>query len=519
MRRIEILDCTLRDGAQGEGIAFSLSDRLSIVKLLDDFGVDIIEAGNPFSNPKDMKLFQEMRGKRLKQARLAAFGSTCRPGRSCDEDEALAALISADTPIVTVVGKSSALHAEHIIKVARDENLLLIEKTMSYLKKAGRTVCFDAEHFFDSVLEDEEYAFSVLMSALSGGADILCLCDTNGGTTPEQIYMMTKRVTERFSDVPISIHCHDDIGCAVAGSMAAVSAGAKGVQGTFIGIGERCGNADLSVLIPNLCLKQGYECAGELPALSGTVTGISELCNLPPRDNRPYTGRSAFAHKAGMHSDGVMKLTGAFEHVPPETVGNRQRILMSEVTGRAAIAHKLQSFMPGLDKNEPIVSQVLERLKELELQGYQFEAADASFEIMARKLCGRFNPHFTLILYKTMGEFPIPDGGMQSSCMIRVQVDGRENMTAAMGNGPVNALDLALREALLTFYPELSTVKLTDYKVRVLEEKEATAARVRVLIESSDGERRWTTVGVSADIIEASCMALVDSIEYKLQTL
>ncbi len=517
MKKIEIFDSTLRDGAQSEGISFSVQDKLRITTALDAFGVDYIEAGNPGSNPKDIEFFERVGTLGLEHAKLCAFGSTRRKNLSAMEDENVRSLLKANTPAVAIFGKSWMLHVTHILKATPEENLGMISDTILFFKEHGKEVIFDAEHFFDGFKEDSDYAFAVLKSAVTAGADVLCLCDTNGGTTPMDIYRITRNVTGRFPHLRVGIHCHDDTGCAVANSMMAVDAGACHVQGTFIGYGERCGNTDLSVLIPDLQLKNEYDCVGEnLDGLLSTAVRIAEISNVTIPGNKPFTGKSAFAHKGGMHIDGVSKLSRTFEHIKPESVGNQRRFLMSEVSGRTTVLEKAKSFLPSLTKDSPETALIVERLKELEHQGYQFEAADASFELLVRKLCGIHQPYFTLVMYKTTGEYPAPDGEMQSSAMIQIKVDGQNEISASLGNGPVNALDSALRKALLVFFPQLCEVRLTDYKVRVLGTTSATAAKVRVLIESTDGEAVWTTVGVSTDIIEASWLALADSIEYKL---
>ncbi|PKM63207.1 MAG: citramalate synthase [Firmicutes bacterium HGW-Firmicutes-21] len=514
--RIEIFDSTLRDGAQGEGISFSVSDKINIVKSLDAFGVDYIEAGNPGSNPKDMDFFRQVSALKLKNARLCAFGSTCRSGTPPEDDANIRSLLQADTEVIAIFGKTWDLHVTEILKIGLDDNLDIVKKTVEYLKKKGKYIIFDAEHFFDGYKANESYALAVLRAALEGGADTLALCDTNGGTLPNEVFRLTSIVKESFPNTKISIHCHNDTGCAVANSMVAVEAGASQVQGTFIGIGERCGNADLSVILPNLKLKLGYECGGDMESLFTVTRRIAEIANTQIDNNRPYIGQSAFAHKGGMHIDGVMKITRSFEHVDPESVGNKRKFLMSEVSGRSTLLAKAAVIAPELKKNSAEAAEILEKLKEMEHYGYHFEAADASFELLVKRVLGLYNPHFKLVLYKTIGEFPVPEGGMPASATIKVEVDGKEEISAAMGNGPVNALDLAMRKALTVFYPSIKDIQLTDYKVRVLEENSTTAAKVRVLIETADDTHSWTTIGVSNDIIEASIIALVDSIEYKL---
>lgn len=515
-RRIEILDSTLRDGAQGEGISFSVNDKLGIVKTLDELGVDYIEAGNPGSNPKDLEFFERAAKLEMKRAKLCAFGSTRRHGAIASEDANIKFLLAASTPVVVIFGKSSDLHVREILKISPEENLLMVRDTVEYLKNNSKEVIFDAEHFFDGYLSSPEYAISVLGAAADGGADALVLCDTNGGTLPLDIQEITKRVVEAFPGRRIGIHCHNDTDCAVASSMLAVGAGASHVQGTLTGIGERCGNANLSAIIPNLALKRGYVCAADLAMLSDTAARIAEISNTPLGAKAPYVGSGAFAHKAGMHIDGVLKLPRSFEHIDPASVGNKRRFLMSEVSGRSTVLARIKHLAPRLDKDSKETSAILEKLKEMEHYGYHFEAADASFELLVKRVLGLYRPSFRIVLYKTMGEFPVPAGGMPASATVKVEVDGKEEITAVMGEGPVNALDLALRKALVVFYPAIRNMRLIDYKVRVLEQNNTTAARVRVLIETTDGNSTWTTVGVSNDILEASLIALVDSFEYKL---
>ena len=517
MKKLEIFDSTLRDGAQSEGISFSVQDKINIIKALDSFGVKYIEAGNPGSNPKDIEFFERAKSLDLKNSVLCAFGSTHRKNMKVDEDENVLSLLKAETKAVSIFGKVWDMHVTDIIKATLSENLKLVYNTVKFFKDNGKEVIFDAEHYFDGYKANPKYALDVLSEAVRAGADVLCLCDTNGGATPTEIYKNTKLVYDKFTGIKIGIHCHNDTGCAVASSMLAIEAGAVQVQGTFTGIGERCGNTDLSVFIPNMQLKHGYSCVnGKLSQLSETVIKLSEISNMAVPNNKPYVGASAFAHKGGMHIDGVNKNTKSFEHIEPEAVGNKRRFLMSEVSGRTTVLAKLKTIAPQLDKNSPETAEIVKRLKELEHDGYQFESADASFELMVLQVLKKFTPHFKLNMYRTSGEYPMPDGDMSASAMLKIQVDSKAEITASVGNGPVNALDLALRKALCVFYPQLKKVHLTDYKVRVLTANDATAAKVRVLIESTDGENVWTTVGVSTDIIQASWKALVDSIEYIL---
>ncbi len=518
MKQVKIFDSTLRDGAQGEGIAFSVEDKLNIVRALDEIGIAYIEAGNPGSNPKDLEFFARARGMRLKHAKLCAFGSTRRKGIAVEEDANVLSLLKAETQVVSLFGKSWDLHVTGILNATLEENLAMIEETVRFFKEKGKEVIFDAEHFFDGYKENPDYAMAALAAACKGGADTLCLCDTNGAAYPTDVKAITEKVCAAFPSCSVGIHCHNDTGLAVANSLFAVDGGADHVQGTFIGFGERCGNANLSTIIPNLELKRGTPClpAGKLAMLTQTARHIAEIANVPLSGGKPYVGHSAFAHKGGMHIDGVSKLSRSFEHVSPETVGNERRFLMSEVSGRATILSKIQKIDPTITKDSPETKRIMERLKQLEHNGYQFEAAEESFTLWIYKELGRFESHFELISFRVLGECPFPAEDYTASAMIEIKVDGITEITAAKGQGPVHALDQALRKALMVFYPTLAQMRLTDYKVRVLEPKGGTAAKVRVLIESTDGDNVWTTVGVSEDIIQASWEALVDSIEYKL---
>jgi 2-isopropylmalate synthase len=518
---ITLLDSTLRDGAQGVDISFSVNDKLHVVDTLDAFGLDFIEAGNPGSNPKDLEFFAATAALELTDAQLCAFGATRRCNLAVEDDPNVQSLLAAATPVVVIFGKSSLLHVNEILKTTPEENLKMIFDTVAFFKAQGKQVIYDAEHFFDGYCMSEEgasYALETLRTACEAKADIITLCDTNGGMLPTQVFDITSTVVAALpAGVPVGIHAHNDAGCAVANSLMAVEAGARHVQGTFVGFGERCGNADLSSIIPALKLKMGLECKGSLPRLSETANAIAEIANVILPDSKPYVGTSAFAHKAGMHADGVLKKSLSFEHIPPELVGNERHFLISEVAGRGALLERLRSFAPTLTKDAPELAAILERLKDMEHKGYQFEAADASFELMAKRVLGIYEPHFSVNFYKTMGEFPRDENDeLNSTATIEIEVDGLTEITAAKGCGPVHALDKALRKALVVFYPELNDMQLVDYKVRVLQQKSATAASVRVLIESSDAQTNWTTIGVSEDILEASFIALVDSLEYKL---
>lgn len=515
---IEIFDSTLRDGAQGEGISYSVQDKLYILRALDEFGVNYIEAGNPGSNPKDAEFFRKAASVKLENAKLAAFGSTHRKGVRPEDDPGLASLLGAGTDCVVIFGKAHRLHAEKVLCVSGEENLGLIRSTCAYLKSRVSEVIFDAEHFFDGWLYDREYSLATIAAAIDGGADCVALCDTNGGTLPGKIGEITADVKAHFPDLRIGIHTHDDAGLAVADALSAVDAGASMIQGTFTGIGERCGNCDLSIIIPNLILKCNRKCGKnlKLSSLRQTARRISDISNVATRPTKPYTGKSAFAHKGGMHIDAIEKLDGCYEHIDPTLVGNKRRLLLSEVSGRSTIVEKAKSFVPGLERSSPQTALIMEKMKDLEHDGWQFEAADASFELMTKRLICDYKPHFNVVLYKATDDFPSTDGKLQSGAMIQVKVGDQTETTASLGNGPVNALDIALKKALTVFYPVLSDVKLTDFKVRVIEANSTTAAKVRVLIESTDTKRVWSTVGVSHDIIEASFTALCDALEYKL---
>ncbi|NLY75651.1 MAG: citramalate synthase [Firmicutes bacterium] len=512
--RVLIYDTTLRDGAQGESVYFSVDDKLRIVKKLDALGLDYIEGGWPGSNPKDFEFYQAAAKLKLKNAKLSAFGSTRRANNLPLEDKILNDLLATQTPVVTIFGKSWDFHASEVLKVTLAENLQMIEDSVSYLRQNNREVIFDAEHFFDGFKANPDYAIETLKAAARGGANTIVICDTNGGTLPLEAVEIFNRVKAEIS-LPIGVHFHNDSGTAVASSVMSVQAGAAQVQGTFNGYGERCGNANLSSIIPTLILKLGYETkiGPNLTSLTETSRFISELTNLQHDERQPYVGASAFAHKAGTHHDAIIKNSLTLEHVRPEQVGNTRRFLLSDQAGRSTILKKVKEILPETKKNDPQVIQLTNQLKELENLGYQFEAAEASFDLIIKKAFNLYEKAFNLegfrIIVEKRGDQPV-----FSEATIKVAVGEQREITAAEGNGPVNALDCAIRKALLRFYPEISDINLIDYKVRVLEEKRGTAAKVRVLIQSSDGRRSWGTVGVSEDIIEASWSALVDSIEY-----
>lgn len=518
-KQIQVLDSTLRDGSQGEGISYSVQDKINIVKALDELGITFIEAGNPGSNPKDMEFFEEAKKLDLKHAKLVAFGSTRRKGIKCSEDANVQSLLAAGTEYVCIFGKTWDFQVTDIIHATLDENLEMIRETVAFLVENKKKVIFDAEHFFTGYKANPDYTMKCLEAAVEGGALCLCLCETKGGAMLHECYDFTKAVVDAFGKkVSVGIHTHNDAGLAVANSLMAVEAGATHVQGVLLGFGERTGNANLSTIIADLQIKLGYECIPEenIKILTPICKRVAEITNIALEPGMPYVGASAFAHKAGMHIDAVIKNPFAYEHITPETVGNERVFLMSEVAGKSMIVEKVQKFDPTLTKSSPVVAEIVKKVKDLEHEGYQFEGADASFEILVRKTMGKYQPFFNLHYYKTSGEFPRLDEDECAFAQVKIDVDGKVEITAGEGDGPVNALDQAMRKALELFYPNLSQVHLTDYKVRVLDGKSATASRVRVLIESSDGDAHWATMGVSSDVIEASYLALVDSFEYKL---
>ncbi len=515
---IDCLDSTLRDGSQGEGISYSVQDKIHIVEALDELGVKYIEAGNPGSNPKDMEFFQKARELKLKHSEIVAFGSTRRKGITCSEDNQLHSLLSAETKTVVIFGKTWDFQATEILHVSLEENLAMIKETCEFLKSHDRNVIFDAEHFFTGYQANPEYALKALGAAVEGGASVLCLCETKGGAMPSECAAGVKAAVDAYgSKAKIGIHTHNDSGLAVANSLIAVENGATHVQGVLLGFGERTGNANLSTIIADLQLKMGYKCIEDenLKMLTPICKKVAEITNITMDPGMPYVGQNAFTHKAGMHIDAVIKNPFAYEHIEPESVGNERVFLMSEVAGRSMIIEKIQKFNSSITKESPIVSEIIKKVKELEHQGYQFEGADGSFELLVRKAIGKYRPFFNLHYYKTSDEVPLIEEGLYSYAQLKIDVDGQIRIAAGEGNGPVNALDSALRTALKKFYPEVEEIHLTDYKVRVLDSKSATASKVRVLIESSDRQESWTTIGVSCDVVEASWLALVDSFEYK----
>jgi len=514
--KIEFYDTTLRDGTQSEDIAFSLNDKLMITEKLDHFGIHYIEGGWPGSNPKDLSYFQDVKNISLKNAKIVAFSSTVKEHEKPEQNESMRALLQADTEYVTIVGKSWDLHVRDALRVSLDANLTMIDKTIEFLKKQGKIVFFDAEHFFDGYKHHRAYAMKVVRAAVNAGADLIVLCDTNGGSMPQEVYSIVTRVRNVIR-TPLGIHTHNDCDLAVANTLMAVEAGCRHVQGTINGYGERCGNANLCSIIPNLLLKLGYDGIAKdtLKQLREISLFVDEMANLVPNKHRPYVGESAFAHKGGIHVSAIRKNPETYEHIRPELVGNTQRVLISDLSGESSILYKAKAFNIDIEKNKKVLKEVVKKIKELEMLGYQFEGAEGSLELLMKKSLGLHKHYFDLIGFRVIVEKK-ERGEPVSEATILVKVGDRIEHTAALGKGPVNALDNALRKALYKFYPTLSQMELVDYKVRVLTTTDGTEAATRVLIESSDGKRIWGTVGVSPNIIEASWQALVDSIDYKL---
>jgi len=517
MHAVEIYDTTLRDGAQAEDVSFSVEDKLRIVEKLDELGVHYIEGGWPGANPKDIEFFKEVRHLPLKNSMVVAFGSTRRASQRVERDPTLQALLATGTSVITIFGKSWDLHVTEALGVSLKKNLDMISDSVTYLKSKSRRVFYDAEHFFDGFKANPEYGMKTLRMAHQAGADCLILCDTNGGTMPWDLREIFAVVAQEFS-APLGIHAHNDAEMAVANSITAVQMGAVQVQGTINGFGERCGNANLCSIIPNLKLKMKVDCLTDqqLRHLKEVSRFVSEIANLSANKHQPYVGESAFAHKGGVHVHAVRKKPDTYEHVPPELIGNRQRILISDYGGKSSLLQKAVEYRIRIPEKSPTLRKLLDTLKELESQGYQFEGAEGSFELLMKKAVGTHKRFFDLIGFRVIVEKRKEREQPISEATILLKVGGEIEHTAAVGSGPVNALDNALRKALEKFYPQLKEVQLLDYKVRVLAAQSGTAAKVRVLIESGDRKRKWGTVGVSENIIEASWQALVDSIEYKL---
>ncbi len=514
---VKIYDTTLRDGSQAEDIAFSVEDKIRIARKLDELGIHYIEGGWPGSNPKDLQFFQAIRSVRLSKAKIVAFGSTCRADSPPPEDRNIQSLIEAGTEVVTVFGKSWDIHPLEALNITLDQNLEIIRQSIRFLKERIPEVIFDAEHFFDGYKNNPSYALSTLKEAQEAGADWIVLCDTNGGTLPFELTSIVQAVKKEIRN-PLGIHVHNDTGTAVANSLFAVREGIRQVQGTINGYGERCGNANLCSIIPNLKLKMGVDCISDdqLRRIKEVSRFVSELANLPPFKYQPYVGDSAFAHKGGVHVSAIRKKVATYEHIQPERVGNQQRVLISDLSGGSNILYKAAEFKIDLESTDPAVRKVLDDLKQLENRGFQFEGAEGSFEILIKKALGQHRKFFELMGFRVIVEKKSEEGSILSEATIMVRVGDRVEHTAAVGNGPVNALDNAIRKALEKFYPELKAVKLLDYKVRILSSRDGTGAQTRVLIESGDGSSKWGTVGVSENIIQASWQALVDSIDYKL---
>jgi 2-isopropylmalate synthase len=515
--KIELFDTTLRDGTQGEGITLSVNDKLLIARKLDEFGIDVIEGGWPGSNPKDEEFFQKAKSLHLNSAEICAFGSTARSINNIENDMNLLALLRAETPSVSVFGKTWKLHSQLGLGLSDDENAELIFNSISFIRKHGRRVIYDAEHFFDGYKDDKSFAIKMICTAESAGASVIVLCDTNGGTLPAEIYDIVRELKSNYLKIPIGIHTHNDGELAVANSLAAIEAGAVHVQGTVNGVGERCGNANLASIIPNILLKLKRETKTRinLEHLTSLSNYVYELMNLTPNTRAAFVGKSAFAHKGGVHVSAVLKDSRMYEHIVPEIVGNKQRVLVSDLSGQSNIRYKAKELGVDLSNHKELSKNLVGFIKNLEYGGFQFDGAEASFELLLNSETKEFSPFFRVIDSKVNVSYD-DKGHSKAEAVLKVEVDGEIEHTASDGQGPVNALDNALRKALLRFYPEISLIKLVDYKVRVLDEKDGTGAKVRVMIESSDGNNTWSTVGVSENIIEASFQALSDSINYKL---
>lgn len=516
-RDVLVYDTTLRDGTQGEQINFSAEEKLRIAQRLDEMGFHYIEGGWPGSNPKDVRFFAMANEVPFRHARLTAFGSTRKPYIEAAACPNIAALLQAETPAVAIFGKTWDLHISDILNVSLEENLAMIQDSVKYLKFKDKEVIFDAEHFFDGYKNNPAYARQVIETALFAGSDMIVLCDTNGGTMPHELTAIINEVISYIPPHLLGIHAHNDCGLAVANSLAAVHAGVRMVHGTINGYGERCGNADLISIIGNLQLKMSKRCLPEtsIRELTHLSNYVSDIANIPPLNSRPFVGRSAFTHKGGVHVDAVLKNPVAYEHIKPELVGNHERVLVSDLSGKSNIAYKARELGIDLGKEMSINRKIVHRIKIMEDQGYHFDSAEGSLSVLMKKLKGEFKEPFVLESFQVFNA-KTGDNPPVTQASIKISVEGEEELTAAEGNGPVNALDNALRKALTKFYPHIKEMHLVDFKVRILEGCEGTAAKVRVLIDSTDGEDIWSTIGVSTNIIEASWQALVDSIQYKL---
>lgn len=514
--QVKLFDTTLRDGAQTEGISFSLEDKIKITLLLDELGVHYIEGGWPGSNPKDIEYFKKIKDIKLKNAKIVAFSSTRRPNIKVEDDANIQTLIAAQTPVVSIFGKCWDFHVTDALKTTLEENLAMIKDTIAYAKNSGREVVFDAEHFFDGYKANPDYALQCLLAAQDAGADVLCLCDTNGGTLAFETQKIINEIKSKVTQ-PLGIHAHNDSECAVSVSGMAVYCGCTHVQGTINGYGERCGNANLCSIIPILKLKLKAECISDdqLKSLTEVSRHVAEIANLPQSAHQPFVGRSAFAHKGGIHVSAVLKHPGTYEHIKPELVGNERRVTVSELSGVSNLLVKAHEYKVDLKKDSPEVKHLIKTLKELEHEGYSFEEGEASFELLIRRALKEIKPFFVLEEFKVETD---KEGKAQSvvTAHVKLKIKGKSYKAIGKGDGPINALDMALRKMLEDIYPQIKAIKLTDYKVRVLNSEAGTAARVRVIIESADEKRSWNTVGVSTNVIDASWQALVDSLEYKL---
>jgi 2-isopropylmalate synthase len=521
MTRIQLYDTTLRDGMQGEGMSLSAQEKLRVAHTLDELGIDLIEAGFPSSNPKELELFELLGRESFAHAEVAAFGMTRRRGvAEAADDPALRVLAECFAPVCTLVGKTWALHLEKVVRVDREENLAMIADSVAYLVGAGKRVVYDAEHFFDGYADDPAYALRCLLTAAQAGAETVTCCDTNGGTLPDRVGVAMAEVVAALasSGAAVGIHCHDDAGCGVANSLAAVAAGATHVQGTMNGYGERCGNANLVTIIPNLQLKLGHHCLSDeqLRSLAPTAHFLDELLNFTPDPDQPYVGRNAFAHKGGMHVAGVTADPSTFEHIDPDVVGNHRDVLISELSGKGTVHARAREA--GIELDDTAASRVIERVKALEHRGYHYEAAAGSFELLLRKETGDYEPLFRLESWRAIVE-KRADGRVETEATIKIWVDGERYVRTAEGNGPVNALDRALRDALVEIHPHLADIDLVNFKVRILDETKGTGAVTRVLLDASDSDTVWGSIGVSENIIEASWEALVDSLEFGMQVV
>jgi 2-isopropylmalate synthase len=517
LTQVQLYDTTLRDGMGGQGMSLSAAEKVRVVRALDRLGVHFVEAGFPSSNPKEAELFEVLASERLEQTQVVAFGMTRRRDARAEDDPALGVLVSSFAPVVCLVGKTWALHLEKVTRVSREDNLAMIRDSIGFCAGAGKRVVYDAEHFFDAWREDRDYALACLEAAVEGGAENVTLCDTNGSSLPSQVAEATADVGGALGErVAVGIHTHNDAECGVANSLAAVEAGARLVQGTINGCGERCGNANLVSILPALQLKMGHECVSpeRLALLTETAHFVDELCNVPPDPDQPYVGRNAFAHKAGMHVAGVQADARTFEHVAPERVGNSREVLISELSGKGSVLSLAERA--GIRLDDEGARRAVERLKEREHRGYQYEAAGASFELMLRRETGDYEPLFRLESFRVVTE-KREDGKVETEATVKIWIAGNRYLRTAEGNGPVNALDRALRDAITELHPHLADIELTNYKVRILDEAHGTGAVTRVLLDSSDGRDSWGSIGVSENIIEASWEALVDSLEYAFQ--